>query len=108
MNLNKNPRIEDFEISDDIELTNYLIRFADELFSDQSRILFTRKNEAIRDIKAFDDEKQEDEIQQISQPHEIKASFASQQLDIKMKKEIAELEILNERAKQEKIKRQQL
>jgi len=46
MNLNQNPRVEDFEISDDKALTDYMRTLCESVFAEESKDSgFTTKNE---------------------------------------------------------------
>ena len=64
MNMNSNPRIEDLEISEDIDLTKYLIKFVDECFEN----LPADRNfnsDSVDEMRPFDQPKKSEEDNQI-------------------------------------------
>ena len=60
MNLNSNPRIEDFEISEDREFADYFLRFADEIFTTHDPVDNFDGRSDLNKITAFDREKPRD------------------------------------------------
>jgi len=55
MNLNQNPRIEDFEISDDRSLCKFVLDLTDRVFADTTNVAgFSTKNETSKIVKHFE------------------------------------------------------
>jgi len=113
MNFNSNPRMEDFEISEDSDFLTYMKMYVDDIFNTTITEDNFNNSSDMDKIRAFDDD-----AAAVAQSAGVKkpepankldsASLSTRLLGIKEGTELANMELAQERAKIEKIKRQTL
>ncbi|MDD5596909.1 MAG: hypothetical protein PHV82_03125 [Victivallaceae bacterium] len=105
MNLNSNPRIENFEISEDKDFCNYLLKFVDEVFEKHSMSDNFNNSAEICRFPGFDDH---EAITSAKPAAENQSSYTFNMLDIKQKTAMEDLEIKRLKKENEYIKLQKL
>ncbi len=105
MNFNTNPRIEDFEISEDKDFLSYMLNFVDEIFRIYKPDENFNNSAEVCKLPGFDDT---EVISSEKQSTTLQSSYTFNMLDIKQKTAMEDLEIKRLKKENEYIKLQKL